>query len=199
MAVEIRQPGTQNDVNGSWQNEGQIADNPTEGGDISTSGDNNGDLAVADRIGDLILSGFPAAGETYTALSLNVNWATNDETGNDEWAIEYSLNGGGAWGNFLLARAVNRNTTIQRASVVLANDQDLTQVQVRINIEKVGGGDNDTLYLYDCWTEGTYEDTADRSVNVSDTPSVIDSPIPNMSALGVDVADCASPKDKIGN
>ena len=56
----------------------------------------------------------------------------------------------------LVADGVHNETAIQTAQVSLDTDQDLTQVQVRVNHVKVGAGDNDYLYIYDIWTEGTY-------------------------------------------
>lgn len=45
----------------------------------------------------------------------------------------------------------------------------------------------------------TAEDLSDRSVNVNEQPAVTDTPSPLMGDIGVSVADCSLPKDKVGN
>lgn len=93
--------------------------------------------------------------ETYTATQLHVKWKTSGGFDNDAFAIEYTKNGGGTWLE-LVPMGVHNETTIQDSNIALDANQDLTQVEVRVNFDRVGGGDKDYLYIYDIWTEGEY-------------------------------------------
>lgn len=153
MATEVKKPTDFTEAAGlQWTNEPQAYDTSTAG-DETTSAD--GTLAVDDEDPSITYHTWAAKGQTYTQTLLKMKWSTNDLTGDDEWHAEYTKNGGGAWLD-LVAYGTNRNTTIQTAQVTLDANQDLTQVQVRIRLEKQKGGDGDTLYIWDIWTEGEY-------------------------------------------
>lgn len=187
--AEIRKPTSHTDPSSRWANEANAYDNPTVGGDETTRTDSGANFAAASETGTIGFSGFAAASDTYSALTLNAKWSTNDTSGNDTWSIEYSLDGGVNWGNFLLAQGTNRSVAVQTESVNLDAGQDLTALRVRVNMTKVGGADGKTIYLYDVWTEGEIF-IPPQDIDVGDLGVLSDS-IPDLSAA-IPVSDSAS-------
>lgn len=97
-----------------------------------------------------------AKGETYTSTNLYVKWGTDGGFSNDEFAIEATKDGGSNWDLVLLANAVHNDVGVNQASVALNANQNLTQVEVRVNSNRVAGGDGANVYIYDIWTAGEY-------------------------------------------
>jgi len=162
MANEIRKPTA------STGDSGIIMSNPGQAYDTATGGDEttNADwYNVADSTYRYHTWQTPI--EVYTALTLYVKWSGTTAYDNDIWGIEYSLNGGGSWGNWLLAMGPNGNAAIQTESAILANDQILSDIEVRIVYDRVGGGDKEYQYIWDIWTDGVYtESLPDRDINI---------------------------------
>lgn len=153
-ATEIKKPTAHTEGGKNyWINESQAYDESGTGGDETTSAD--GGLATGDESPSIAFHTWESkVAPSYGSTLLKMKWSTNDATGNDQWHAEYTKNNGGAWAD-LLAKGTNRNVAIQTAQISLDADQDLTQVQVRISLDKVASGDGDTVYIWDIWTEGT--------------------------------------------
>ncbi|MBZ9569823.1 hypothetical protein KJA16_02805, partial [Patescibacteria group bacterium] len=151
-ATEVKKPTTSTlDLGTAFTNPGNAYDLPDTGGDESTNADQYNAVTSIYR-----WHTWATKGQTsYTATVLKVKWDTSGGFTDDHFAIEATKDGTN-WNLVLVADGVHNETTIQTAQVSLDTDQDLTQVQVRVNFVKVGGGDKDSLYIYDIWTEGTY-------------------------------------------
>jgi len=162
MALEIKKPTTY--TGGTyWTSIANCYDQAGVGGDETTFGYQN---INNDETPSIRFHTWGTKGQTYTATELKLKWKTSIQTGDDEFGIEYTKNGGGAWLP-LLAIGFNRSTTYVTESISLDTNQDLTQVEVRINVDKLKGSDNCDLQISDIWTEGTY--TGSTPISVSDT------------------------------
>lgn len=88
-------------------------------------------------------SGFPAgpSGQILQAV-LKVDWTEDGSEaapGTNQFRIQYSINGGGAWITLRNDTGITAPTS-GTESVTLSNAQDLTQVQVRDLMKANGGG-----------------------------------------------------------
>lgn len=135
-----------------WTNESNCYDQQGTGGDETTMGYQT---LNTDESPSIRFHTWEAKVETYTATVLKLKWKTSIQTGDDEVHIEYTKNGGGAWAD-LLAKGVNRSVSYATAQIALDTNQDLTQVEVRVNSDKVKGADGCDFQISDIWTEGTY-------------------------------------------
>ena len=107
---------------------------------------------------------------TYTALVLKVNRSSSGHS-NDQWGIAYSTDGGNNWA--YIDSMSSNNVARGTVQVILSASQDLSQLQVKIDSEKVLGGDGGVVDTYDIWTEGTYtvnNPPAVDSVNLTPDP-----------------------------
>jgi hypothetical protein len=83
-----------------------------------------------------IWTAFPATGGQITAMTLKFDWtengAVNIGTGSatNEFRVQYSVNGGGAWISVFTHTDVTSSSS-SNSSVVLTLPQNTTQVQVR--------------------------------------------------------------------
>ena len=162
MAQEIRKPTANTvDVGITLNNPLQAYDTAT-GGDETTNADWYNPTDSTHRFHT-----WQTTVETYTALSLYIKWSGTTGFADDIWGIEYSLNGGGSWGLWLLPMGANGNVVIQTESVGLATDQILSDIEVRIVYDRTGGGDKEDTYIWDIWTDGTYTaGLPDRNINI---------------------------------
>jgi hypothetical protein len=165
MAIEIRKPTTYTDYD-TFYHPANCYDGST-GGDESTYGYTD---IGSDYIPCTVFHTWQTKGETYTATTLKLKWQTSATGGDDEWGIDYTKNGGSNW-YALVAMGVNRNTSWQTAQVSLDANQDLTQVQVRLNTNKIKGPDGINAHISDIWTEGEY--TAGTPANAPVTTSAL--------------------------
>jgi hypothetical protein len=79
-----------------------------------------------------IWTSFQSVGGQITAISLKLNWTeTGDATdGTNQFLIQYSLNGGGAWTDIINHNNVE-DPNSGSSTVTLSAGQDLSQVRVR--------------------------------------------------------------------
>jgi hypothetical protein len=88
-------------------------------------------------------SGFAAGpGGNIVSVLLKFDWSENGSVangGSNQFRVQYSTNGGGAWTNVFDHLNVTSSTT-SSSQVTLSNTQNLTQVQVR-DILAASGGD----------------------------------------------------------
>jgi len=89
----------------------------------------------------------------YTTLTLKVNRYSFGHV-DDRWGIKYSTNGGNTWQD--LDAMSSQNIARATIEINLLPNQDLSQLRIRIDTDKVGKADNGHLYIYDIWTEGNY-------------------------------------------
>ena len=150
MAWEQAKPSDFTDSLNRWSNESNGYDNAA--GDTTTYA--SADIG-ADGYPSIIFHTWGAKGETYWQTKLGVKWKTSVQTGDDQFGIQYTKDGGSNWLD-LVPIGVNRSSSIKYEEAWLDNDQNLNDVQVRINTEKIGGGDGCDLQIYDIWTEGKY-------------------------------------------
>jgi len=153
MAIEIRKPTAITD-NVGYTNPGNAYDLPT--GNDTTTFANRTALVTASP--SIIFHTFLAAGQTYTALTVNVNYTVTGLS-DDTLAIEYSIDGGTNWLQLRAPSATNAATIIPiSASLNIA--QDLTQLQVDLDFAKTSKPDYPAISIFDIWTEGTYTPAA---------------------------------------
>ena len=151
--IEIKKPTTFTE--GAlllWTNEAYCYDQSGTGGDETTFGYQSLDT---DEAPSIRFHTWETKGQTYTATVLKLKWKTSIQTGDDEFGIEYTKNGGGQWGD-LVTKGANRSSSYTTAEIALDTNQDLTQVEIRVNSDKIKGGDGCDLQISDIWTEGTY-------------------------------------------
>lgn len=131
--------------------------NPNQAYDFSDTGGDESTYADAYNAADFIhrFHTWASKGFTYTTTQLHIKWNTSGGFSDDQFAIQYTKDGGLQW-NDLVPLGVHNETAIQDSNVALDANQDLTLVEVKVIFDRVGGGDKDTVYLYDIWTEGTY-------------------------------------------
>jgi hypothetical protein len=162
--TEIRKPTTHLEgVGQKWTNETYCYDGST-GGDEITMGYQTIDL---DEYPSIRFHIWQTKGYTYTSTILKLKWKTSIQTGDDEFGIEYTKNGGSNW-NDLVIIGVNRSVSYTTAQTILDINQDLTQVEVRVNVNKVKGGDGCDLQISDIWTEGEYSGDVVEQVSLLD-------------------------------
>lgn len=177
MAQEIKKPTTFTE--GAlllWTDEANAYDQ-AGGGDESTY---SYQILDTDEAPSITYHTWGTKGQTYTATTLYVRWQTSITTGDDEVHIEYTKNGGGAWAD-LLAKGINRSAAWTNALIALDANQDLTQVQVRVNSDKVKGADGCDFRISDIWTDGTYS-AGGVSVTPDTLAIVITTFIPTVTA-----------------
>ena len=153
MAIEIRKPTAITD-NVGYTNPGNAYDLPT--GNDTTTFANRTALVTASP--SIIFHTFLAAGQTYTALTVNVNYTVTGLS-DDTLAIEYSIDGGTNWLPLRAASSTNQ-ATIVPLNIALSPSQNLTLVQVDFDFAKVGSPDRPVIRIYDVWLEGTYTPAA---------------------------------------
>jgi hypothetical protein len=108
-----------------------------QGGSAVTSATNTGHGstsvdAAGTQIKSCIWTAFGAVTGQITSVSLKMDWSENGATGGgtNNFRIQYSTNGGGAWTDIINHSDVT-SLTNSSSSVSLSVTQDLTQVQVR--------------------------------------------------------------------
>lgn len=146
---EYKKPASYTDPNSEWNNETNTYDGSYN--DQTTCADS--DAGSADRDPWISFPTWQVKGYTYTETTLYVNWKTNGTYGDDEFAIQYTKNGGSNWYD-LVALGVHNDVSIVTSSIALDANQDLTLVQVKLVYNKVGGIDTGITYVYDIWTRG---------------------------------------------
>ncbi|MCK4250030.1 LamG domain-containing protein [candidate division WOR-3 bacterium] len=146
-----------------WANEANCYDQQGVAGDETTYGYQTLDT---DETPSIRFHTWETKGQTYTATTLKLKWKTSIQTGDDEFGIEYTKNGGSNWYD-LVVKGANRSVAYTTAQIALDANQDLTQVEVRVNSDKVKGADNCQLQISDIWTEGEYT----GGVTVSPAPA----------------------------
>ena len=86
-------------------------------------------------------SGFPAVGGTITSVTLKIDHTSSGTltgpTPGNEFALEYSVNGGGAWLSAVSRTSYTSSQGPTTFSVALSTSQDLTSVRVRDHIRGV--------------------------------------------------------------
>lgn len=160
MAYEIKKPLNYSPSTGNFTDPANAYDQSGIAGDEATSVTIN--LAVNDGYQityDIWETKVEAA---YASTQLKVKWKTELVSGEDEWKVEYTKDGGDNWFD-LLSLGPNRNLTIQTASIALDTDQDLTQVKLRVYTNRVGTGDGDQIHVFDIWTEGSFSSSSSSS------------------------------------
>lgn len=152
MAIEYKKPTTF--AEGGlllWTDEPNCYDQSGTGGDETTFGYQ--DIGT-DEYPSIRFYTWETKEQTYTATTLKLKWKTSIQTGDDEFGIEYTKDGGSQW-NDLVTKGVNRSSSYTTAEIALDANQDLTQVEIRVNSDKIKGGDGCDLQISDIWTEGT--------------------------------------------
>ena len=79
---------------------------------------------------------FPAGGGQVASATLKFDWSENgsiNNSANNEFKVEYSINGGGAWTAVFDHTGITSSTT-SNSQVSLSAGQDLTAVRVRDSI-----------------------------------------------------------------
>lgn len=106
-----------------------------------------------------LFSGWPASGNTWAGLTLNVSWATGGGSlAADNTCLAYSINSGTNWTSLGCSAVLRAQAT---STVSLATSQDLTKLRVGICVMGQGGelGDglpgSDDITIWDIWTLGT--------------------------------------------
>lgn len=93
-----------------------------------------------------IWTGFPSVGGPLRSVTLKFDWtetgAVNIGTGSaaNEFRVEYSINGGGAW-NTVFTHADVVAPTTSSSQVTITLPQDTTQVQVRDRMQATATAD----------------------------------------------------------
>jgi hypothetical protein len=113
---------------------------PGQGGLVVTGAINTGHGSTAvdaaagggSQTKTCIWTGFQSVGGQITAISLKLDWSENGTLGGGEnqFLIQYSVNGGGAWTdiiNHTIVEAPNNGSS----TITLSTNQDLSQVRVR--------------------------------------------------------------------
>lgn len=109
---------------------------PSNTGHASSSVSASGDDVGAQEKKTCIWSGFAqVSGGTRTLVQLKVTHTSNGSrvgvTGTNQFNLEYSLNGGGAWNTIVSRNNMTSSQGPTVATVTLPTSQDLSQVQVR--------------------------------------------------------------------
>jgi hypothetical protein len=93
----------------------------------------------------------------YKTLTLKVLYSAQ-AAANDTYRITYSTDGGSTWptGNDLVAATGSAATNVT-VSATLSPSQNFSQLRVGVISNKTMGGDNKLVYVFDVWTEGTYD------------------------------------------
>jgi hypothetical protein len=109
---------------------------PSNTGHASTTASAAGDGIGVSEEKSCIWQGFPAApAGTKTAIALKITHTSNGTrsgaTATNQFRLEYSLNGGGAWNTAVSRINMTSAQGPTEFSVALPLSQDLTQVQVR--------------------------------------------------------------------
>ena len=179
MTIEIKKPQTIEDLNSRWTNPDQAHDTVT-GGDETTYA--AGELAAADETSGRFYNWETKGANPYATTVLKVKWTATDggSDGDDQWEIDYTKDGGVGWPD-LLAKGLNRNAIIQIAQIALDNDQDLTQVEIRIITDRVGGLDGDEIRIWDIWTEGSISSSSSSKSSSSSSLSLSSSSSSSLS------------------
>ena len=105
-----------------------------------------------------VFTSWAAATATYTALSININFACADSSaGNGACGAEYSTNSGSSWTSLA---SVGDGTGQTTYSAALSSSQNLTTVQVRVcaasTYDSINGvPTTGTIAVWDMWTSGT--------------------------------------------
>lgn len=111
-----------------------------------------------------LFTGVPATAKTYSALTIYVDMEWSPNAGNDHATLEYSLDGGGSWIAFFTGVTTAIPRGLRQDSITPS--QDLTLVQVRATLTKVGGADSGIFYrIHDMWLSGTYPDPIPVTIN----------------------------------
>ena len=124
--------------------------------DGTGTGDNSTYASIT--AGDItdVWSGFSATTETYSALTLHVVHEFTGNASNDTYLLEYSLDGGTNWETPIMS-GVPSATTKTDFSTSLSTSQDLTLIQVRGFLDKVGGPDSGIeARVWEIYTDGVY-------------------------------------------
>ncbi|KKL87990.1 hypothetical protein LCGC14_1929180, partial [marine sediment metagenome] len=179
MTIEIKKPQTIEDLNSRWTNPDQAHDTVT-GGDETTYA--SGELATADETSGRFYNWETKGARPYATTVLKVKWTAPDggSDGDDQWEIDYTKDGGAGWPD-LLAKGLNRNIIIQTAQIALDNDQDLTQVEIRIITDRVVGPDGDEIRIWDIWTEGSISSSSSSKSSSSSSLSLSSSSSSSLS------------------
>jgi len=174
----------------SYTDSGYETTNPTYAYDTSTSTYSDTNAGNSDSVPTITFHTWASKTQTYTGLVLKVSRSSTNYS-NDQWGIEYSPDGGSNW--YDLDAMSSNNVSQSTVSVDLYAQHSLldpANLQVRVDGEKVLGGDRAHLYIYDIWTEGEYT-TATLSVSISD--GVVDygivAPSSSKSTLAGDLND----------
>jgi len=171
MATEVKKPTSFTE--GAlllWADEANAYDTVTAGDETTYCYS----TPAGDEAPSITFDTWGTKGQTYTTTVLKVKWDCVLLTGDDTWDIEYTKNGGSNW-YALLAIGLNRSASIVTTQIALDSNQDLTNVEIRINVEQLKGADGHTIRIYDIWTEGTYTEVAIKlHYRKSDTTTDID-------------------------
>jgi len=151
----------------SYTESGYETTNPTYAYDTSTSTYSDTNAGNSDSYPTMTFHTWASKTQTYTGLVLKVSRSSTGYK-DDQWGIKYSPDGGSNW--YDLDAMSSNNVSQSTVSVDLYAQHSLldpANLQVRIDGEKVHGGDRAHVYVYDIWTEGEYT-TATLSVSISD-------------------------------
>ena len=138
MAIEYIKPS-------SWS--GGSFSNPTYAYDGTDTSDNS---TYASEIGGdstCTWSGLAnATSGSITAVALKVTYEYPQDTSNDKRILQYSIDGGSNWTDIESSgiSAVSKTTT----NISLSTSQTVSDVQVKLFFDKVGGGDKTMISLH---------------------------------------------------
>lgn len=124
----------------------------------------------ADAVAEATFYDWPSAGQTYGTTTLKLYYNAQAAP-DDTYEIEYSIdNTSGAcdsttWTD-LVAPTSDAAAAHTLVSANLSASQELTELCVRLNIDKVPGPDNKLVFIEDIKTEGDYDTIL--SISVSD-------------------------------
>lgn len=122
-------------------------------------------LASDDITGTIVLDEWEAkTADAYSALYIKAMWNTGAASGDDEWSMEVSVDGGSNYDYDLLAMGTNRQTNTpitDNADVEIPNGTVMANIMVRVNLSKIKTADADTINLFEVWSEGTILTIAD--------------------------------------
>jgi len=152
-AIETKRPTNFNDVANKTSNEANAYDNNSSTYASTTYKD--------DKDPSILYFGWPAAGQSYTALDLKLTYSADAAT-DDTYAYYYSTSGATdcsdyatrTWSTLLAPTSAGASQITLTQS--LSPTQDLTQLCIKIVTDKVGRKDNKSVYTHEIWTEGTY-------------------------------------------
>ena len=141
--------------------------NPTYAYDNATTPPNDtySDTTTGtDAYPSIVYHTWQTTSNNYSALVLKINRSSSGHS-DDQWGIAYSTDGGSNW--TYIDSMSSSNVARGTVQVTLSASQDLSQLQVKLDTEKIKGPDGGHVYIYDIWTEGTYTPVT-VSVSVSD-------------------------------